>query len=82
MMKKETSMTKANAVDRYVKIVRRSDSNGGHYFNTVLFSENPDENAMFRTHKQFHLQYETGSRPRAEMYAHKLAKCLDCRVVQ
>lgn len=75
-------MAKANAVDRYVKIVRRNDSNGGHRFTTVLFSENPDENERLRTHKQFNLQYETGSRPRAEMYAYKLAKCLDCRVVQ
>jgi hypothetical protein len=57
-------------VDRYVKIIRRSDNNGGHSYRTVLFSESPHDN------------YESGSRPTAELFAHKLATCLECRVVQ
>lgn len=70
------------AVDRYVKIVRRNDNNGSHYFNVVLYSENPDDNPKFRTHRQFSLDRETGNRAQAELYAHKLAKCLECRVVE
>ena len=73
-------MAKSN-VDRYVKVVRRSDNNGSNYFTTVLYSENPDTNPKFRTHKQFNLGYETGNRIQAELYAHKLATCLECRVV-
>jgi hypothetical protein len=69
-------------VDRYVKIIRRSDNNGGHTYRTVLFSESPYDNERFRTHKQFNLDYESGSRPTAELFAHKLATCLECRVVQ
>jgi len=68
-------------VDRFVKVVRRNDNNGNHYFNTVLYSENPDTNPKFRTHKQFNLGYETSNKTQAELYAYKLAKCLECRVV-
>ena len=74
-------MSKSN-VDRYVKVVRRSDNNGNSYFTTVLYSENPDTKPEWRTHKQFSLGYETGNRIQAELYAHKLATCLECRVVQ
>ena len=70
-----------SSVDRYVKIIRRNDNNGGHYFNTILYSENPDDNPKFRTHKQFSLDHQTGNRAQAEIYAYKLAKCLECRVV-
>ena len=76
---KEMTMSK---VDRYVKIIRRSDNNGSNYFATVLYSENPNTNPKFRTHKQFNLDYESNSRPTAELFAHKLATCLECRVVQ
>ena len=69
-------------VDRYVKIIRRSDNNGGHSYRAVLFSESPNDNERFRTHKQFNLDYESRSRPTAELFAHKLATCLECRVVQ
>ena len=69
-------------VNRYVKVVRRSDNNGSNYFATVLYSENPDTKPEFRTHKQFNLGYETGNRTQAELYAHKLAKCLECKVVE
>ena len=68
-------------VDRYVKIIRRNDNGGGNYFATVLYSENPNTNPKFRTHKRFDLGYETGNRVQAELYAHKLATCLECRVV-
>ena len=60
-------MAKSN-VDRYVKVTRRFDSS----------SNLP----KFRTHKQFVLSYETGNRAQAELYAYKLAKCLECRVVE
>ena len=73
-------MAKSN-VDRYVRVIRRSDNNGNSYFTTVLYSENPDTNPKLRTHKQFNLGYETGNRTQAELYAYKLAKCLECRVV-
>jgi len=69
------------AVDRYVKVTRRFDSSKKPYFEVALFSENPDELPRFRTHKQFPLGYETGSKTQAELYAYKLAKCLECRVV-
>ena len=69
-------------VDRYVKIIRRNDNNGGHSYKTVLFSESPHDKEKFRTHKQFNLDYESSSRPTAELFAHKLAMCLECRVVQ
>ena len=68
--------------DRYIKIVRKNDNNGGHRYSTVLFTESPHENEKFRTHKQFKLDYEGSSRPNAELFAHKLAVCLECRVVQ
>ena len=74
-------MAKSN-VDRYVKVVRRFDSNGKYYFTTVLHSENPDDNPKLRTHKQFPLGYETGNKTQADLYAYKLAKCLECRVVE
>ena len=74
-------MAKSN-VDRYVKIVRRFDSSSKPYFTTSLHSENPDDKPEWRTHKQFNLGYETGNRTQAELYAYKLAKCLECRVVQ
>ena len=73
-------MAKVQA-DRYVKVIRRSDNNGNNYFATVLYSENPDTKPEWRTHKQFNLDYETGNKTQAELYAHKLAKCLECRVV-
>ena len=69
-------------VDRYVKVVRRFDSSSKPYFDISLFSENPDDLPRFRTHKQFVLSYETGNRAQAELYAYKLAKCLECRVVE
>ena len=69
-------------VDRYVKIIRRNDSNGGHSYRAVLFSESPHDNEKFRTHKQFNLDYESRSRPSAELFAGRLATCLECRVVQ
>jgi hypothetical protein len=69
-------------IDRYVKIVRRSDNNSGHIYKAVLFSESPHDDAKFRTHKQFNLDYESSRRPSAEIFAHKLATCLECRVVQ
>ena len=72
-------MAKAQ-VDRYVKVIRRRDNNGS-YFATVLYSENPDTNPKFRTHKQFNLGYETSNKTQADLYAYKLAKCLECRVV-
>ena len=68
-------------VDRYVKVVHRNDNNGNNYFATVLYSENPDTKPEWRTHKQFNLGYETGNRAQAELYAYKLAKYLECRVV-
>ena len=74
-------MSKSN-VDRYVKVTRRFDSSSKPYFDISLFSENPDDNPKFRTHKQFRLNYETGNRAQAELYAYKLAKCLECRVVE
>ena len=74
-------MSKSN-VDRYVKVYCRFDSNGKYYFTTALHSENPDDNPKLRTHKQFNLSYETGDRAQAELYAYKLAKCLECRVVE
>ena len=74
-------MAKVQA-DRYVKVIRRSDNNGNNYFATVLYSENPDTKPEYRTHKQFNLGYETGNRMQAELYAHKLAKCLECKVVE
>tara|TARA_R100001244_G_scaffold9899_1_gene11953 strand:+ start:970 stop:1194 length:225 start_codon:yes stop_codon:yes gene_type:complete len=69
------------AIDRYVKVTRRFDSSKKPYFEVTLFSENPDELPRFRTHKQFPLGYETGSKTQADLYAYKLAKCLECRVV-
>ena len=74
-------MAKSN-VDRYVKVSRRFDSSQKPYFTTALHSENPDDHPKLRTHKQFNLSYETGSRAQAELYAYKLAKCLECRVVE
>ena len=68
-------------VDRYVKVIRRFDSSKKPYFEIALFSENPDENPRFRTHMSFSLGYETGNKTQAELYAYKLAKCLECRVV-
>ncbi len=70
------------AVDRYVKVTRRFDSSQKPYFEVTLFSENPDEPTKFRTHKQFPLGYETGNKTQADLYAYKLAKCLECRVVE
>ena len=70
------------AVDRYVKVSRRFDSSKKPYFDISLFSENPDDNPKFRTHRQFTLSYETGNKTQAELYAYKLAKCLECRVVE
>ena len=69
-------------VDRYVKVSRRFDSSKKPYFDICLFSENPDDKPQFRTHKQFPLGYETGNKTQAELYAYKLAKCLECRVVE
>ena len=57
-------------VDRYVKVVRRFDSSKQPYFEIALFSENPDDNPKFRTHKQFPLGYETGNKTQAELYAY------------
>ena len=74
-------MAKVKA-DRYVKVTRRFDSSSKPYFDISLFSENPDDLPKFRTHKQFTLGYETGNRTQAELYAYKLAKCLECRVVE
>jgi len=74
-------MAKSN-VDRYVKVTRRFDSSSKPYFDIALFSENPHEPHKLRTHKQFVLSYETGNRAQAELYAYKLAKCLECRVVE
>jgi len=74
-------MAKAQ-VDRYVQIIRRNDNNGGHYFRTVLYSENPNDNSKRRTHKMFSMDYETANRVQAELYAHKLAMHLECRVVE
>ena len=69
-------------VNRYVKVIRRSDSSRKHYFQVVLFSENPDDNPRLRTLKQFVLDYETGSQITASGYAHKLARCLECVVIE
>ena len=75
-------MTVKTEVDRYIKVTRRFDSSQKPYFEVTLFSENPDDLPRFRTHKQFPLGYETGSKTQAELYAYKLAKCLECRVVE
>jgi len=69
-------------VDRYVKVTRRFDSSTKPYYDVALFSENPDEPPKLRTHKQFPLDYETGNKTQADLYAYKLAKCLECRVVE
>ena len=74
-------MTKVQ-VNRYVKVIRRSDSSRKHYFQVVLFSENPDDNPALRTLKQFPMDYETGNRITASGYAHRLARCLECMVVE
>ena len=71
----------ASKIDRYVKVSRRFDSSQKPYFDISLFSENPDDKPQFRTHKAFVLAYEPGSKTQAELYAYKLAKCLECRVV-
>ena len=69
-------------VDRYVKVSRRFDSSSKPYYDVSLFSENPDDSPKHRTHRSFVLAYETGNKTQAELYAYKLAKCLECRVVQ
>ena len=69
-------------VDRYVKVNRRFDSSQKPYYEVALFSENPDDNPKFRSHRSFALAYETGNKTQAELYAYKLAKCLECRVVE
>jgi len=69
-------------VDRYVKVSRRFDGSQKPYFDISLFSENPDEKPQYRSHRSFVLDYETGDKTKAELYAYKLAKCLECRVVE
>ena len=69
-------------LDRYVKIVRRNDNNGGHRYSTILFSESRTRLPSGTSHMQFKLDYEGNSRPNAELFAYKLATCLECRVVQ
>ena len=67
-------------VDRYVK-VERHYKHDKPYFLVKLFSENPDEQPL-GAHKQFPLRYETFNKMAADNYAYKVAKCLECRVVQ
>jgi len=67
-------------VDRYVK-VERHYKHDKPYYHIKLFSENPDEQPL-GTHKQFPLRYETFNKTVADNYAYKVAKCLECRVVQ
>ena len=74
-------MDKAQA-DRYVKIIRRTDNNGGHYFRVSIYSENPKHVIELRRFKQFCMDYETATRSSAETYAHKLAEHLECRFVE
>jgi hypothetical protein len=69
-------------INRYVKVIRKSDSSRNPYYQVVLFSENPDEHPQLRTLKQFVLDYETGSQITASGYAHKLARCLECAVME
>jgi len=69
-------------VDRYIKVTRRFDSSQKPYYEVTLFSENPDDNPKFRTHMSFPLAYETGNKTQADLYAYKLAKRLECRVVE
>ena len=75
------SMT-VKTVDRYIKVTRRFDSSQKPYYEVTLFSENPDDNPKFRTHMSFPLAYETGNKTQADLYAYKLAKRLECRVVE
>ena len=65
-------------VDRYVKVEKHYKHDKPYYL-IKLFSENPDEQPL-GTHKQFPLRYETFNKMGAEIYAYKVAKCLECRV--
>ena len=67
-------------VDRYVK-VERHYKDSKPYFTINLFSEHPDEQPL-GTHRQFAFRYKTQSKMNADAYAYKVARCLECKVVQ
>ena len=67
-------------VDRYVK-VERHYKHDKPYYHVKLFAKNPDAGRL-GIYNHFPLRYETFNKTVADNYAYKVAKCLECRVVQ
>tara|TARA_R110002020_G_scaffold460729_1_gene679360 strand:- start:174 stop:392 length:219 start_codon:yes stop_codon:yes gene_type:complete len=67
-------------VDRYIK-VEKHYKHDKPYYHVKLFAKNPDAGRL-GTYNHFPLRYETFNKMVADTYAYKVAKCLECRVVQ